>query len=109
VALLAGIGVGISSSVIPYVTDQLAMARLPCATDALTISLLPAVATVIAIVVLAQPDCDRGCRGAPGGGWGGPSLPAGRASGTLAGRWRRVRGPAPEQGSYFRLLGARAR
>src|SRR2546427_6155936 len=32
VALLAGIGVGISSSVIPYVTDQLAMARLARAT-----------------------------------------------------------------------------
>src|SRR4051812_9456931 len=28
-ALLAGIGVGISPSVIPYVTDQLALARLP--------------------------------------------------------------------------------
>src|SRR5213076_1210136 len=28
-ALLAGIGVGVSSSVIPYVTDQLAMRRLP--------------------------------------------------------------------------------
>lgn len=28
----AGIGVGVSSSVIPYVTDQLAMARLPRAT-----------------------------------------------------------------------------
>jgi inner membrane transporter RhtA len=54
VALLAGIGVGISSSVIPYVTDQLAMARLPRATYALMISLLPAVATVIGIVVLAQ-------------------------------------------------------
>ena len=29
IALLAGVGVGVSSSVIPYVTDQLAMARLP--------------------------------------------------------------------------------
>ena len=27
VVLLAGIGVGVSSSVVPYVTDQLAMAR----------------------------------------------------------------------------------
>jgi inner membrane transporter RhtA len=54
VAVLAGVGVGISSSVIPYVTDQLAMARLPRATYALMISLLPAVATVIGIVVLAQ-------------------------------------------------------
>ena len=54
VALLAGIGVGISSSVIPYVTDQLAMRRLPRATYALMVSLLPATATVIGIVVLAQ-------------------------------------------------------
>lgn len=54
VALLAGIGVGVSSSVVPYVTDQLAMARLPRATYALMVALLPAVATVIGIVVLAQ-------------------------------------------------------
>jgi inner membrane transporter RhtA len=54
VALLAGIGVGISSSVIPYVSDQLAMRRLPRATYALMISLLPATATIIGIVVLAQ-------------------------------------------------------
>ena len=54
VALLAGIGVGISSSVIPYVSDQLAMARLPRATYALMVSLLPATATVIGVVVLAQ-------------------------------------------------------
>lgn len=54
VALLAGIGVGLSSSVIPYVTDQLAMARLPRATYALMVALLPAVATVIGVVVLTQ-------------------------------------------------------
>jgi inner membrane transporter RhtA len=54
IALLAGAGVGISSSVIPYVTDQLAMARLPRATYALMISLLPAMATVIGIVILSQ-------------------------------------------------------
>jgi inner membrane transporter RhtA len=54
VGLLAGIGVGISSSVIPYVCDQLAMARLARATYALMVSLLPATATVIGIVVLAQ-------------------------------------------------------
>lgn len=52
--LLAGVGVGISSSVIPYVTDQLAMARLPRATYALMVALLPAVATVIGVIVLAQ-------------------------------------------------------
>jgi inner membrane transporter RhtA len=54
VALLAGIGVGVSSSVIPYVTDQLAMARLPRATYATMAALLPALATLIGIVVLAQ-------------------------------------------------------
>lgn len=52
--LLAAIGVGISSSVIPYVADQLAMARLPRATFALMLSLLPAAATVIGFVVLKQ-------------------------------------------------------
>lgn len=54
IAILAGIGVGVSSSVIPYVTDQLAMARLPRATYALMVALLPAIATVIGIVVLTQ-------------------------------------------------------
>jgi inner membrane transporter RhtA len=54
VALLAGIGVGLSSSVIPYATDQLAMARLPRASYATMVALLPAIATVIGIVVLAQ-------------------------------------------------------
>jgi inner membrane transporter RhtA len=53
-ALMAGIGVGISSSVIPYVADQLAMRELPRATYALMVSLLPATATVIGVVVLAQ-------------------------------------------------------
>src|SRR5215208_4766994 len=47
VALLAGAGVGISSSVIPYVADQLAMRRLPRATYALMVALLPATATVV--------------------------------------------------------------
>lgn len=53
-ALLAGVGVGISSSVIPYVADQLALRRLARSTYALMISLLPATATVIGIFVLAQ-------------------------------------------------------
>ena len=52
--LLAGIGVGICSSVIPYVCDQLAMARLPRATFALLLSLLPASAAAIGIIVLRQ-------------------------------------------------------
>jgi inner membrane transporter RhtA len=54
VALAAGAGVGICSSVIPYVADQLAMRRLARATYALMVSLLPATATVIGVIVLAQ-------------------------------------------------------
>ena len=54
VAILAGIGVGISSSVIPYIADQLAMRELPRATYALMVSLLPATATVIGVIVLSQ-------------------------------------------------------
>lgn len=52
--LLAGIGVGICSSVIPYICDQLAMARLPRATFALFLALLPASATLIGATVLRQ-------------------------------------------------------
>jgi inner membrane transporter RhtA len=54
VALAAGLGVGVASSVVPYVFDQLAMARLSRATYSLMVSLLPATATVIGIVVLSQ-------------------------------------------------------
>jgi inner membrane transporter RhtA len=54
VAIAAGIGVGLSSSVIPYVFDQLAMARLARATYALFVALLPATATVVGVVVLRQ-------------------------------------------------------
>jgi inner membrane transporter RhtA len=54
VLLGAGVGVGICSSVIPYVCDQLAMARLPRATFALLLSLLPAAAVIIGVVVLGQ-------------------------------------------------------
>jgi inner membrane transporter RhtA len=49
-----GIGVGLCSSVIPYVTDQLAMARLPRATFALMLALLPAAAIAIGLIVLGQ-------------------------------------------------------
>lgn len=52
--VLAGIGVGVCSSVIPYVCDQLAMSRLPRASFALLLALLPATATIIAVIVLAQ-------------------------------------------------------
>ena len=49
-----GVGVGLCSSVIPYVTDQLAMARLNRSTFALMLALLPAFATIIGFVVLGQ-------------------------------------------------------
>jgi inner membrane transporter RhtA len=63
VLLLAGIGVGICSSVIPYVTDQLAMARLPRATFALMLALLPVFATIIGAVVLGQVPTGRDVAG----------------------------------------------
>jgi inner membrane transporter RhtA len=52
--LVAGVGVGVTSSVIPYVCDQLAMARLPRASFALLLALLPATASLIGIGVLHQ-------------------------------------------------------
>ena len=52
--ILAGFGIGVCSSVIPYVCDQLAMSRLPRASFALMLALLPAMATLIGILVLAQ-------------------------------------------------------
>ena len=52
--LLWGVGVGVCSSVIPYVTDQLAMARLPRATFALMLALLPMFAALIGALVLRQ-------------------------------------------------------
>jgi inner membrane transporter RhtA len=52
--VLAGIGVGICSSVIPYVSDQFAMSRLPRASFALLLALLPASATLIGAIVLGQ-------------------------------------------------------
>jgi inner membrane transporter RhtA len=52
--LLAAAGVGICSSVIPYVCDQMAMRRLTRGAYALMVSLLPATATVIGLVLLRQ-------------------------------------------------------
>jgi inner membrane transporter RhtA len=54
VLLLAGAGVGVCSSVIPYVTDQLAMARLARATFSLMLALLPVFAVVIGAIMLRQ-------------------------------------------------------
>ena len=52
--LAAGFGVGVCSSVIPYVCDQWAMARLSRATFALLLALLPATATCVGTLVLGQ-------------------------------------------------------
>jgi inner membrane transporter RhtA len=52
--LLAAAGVGICSSVIPYVCDQMAMQRLSRGAYALLVSLLPATATLIGFVLLGQ-------------------------------------------------------
>src|SRR5262245_6862928 len=52
--LLWGIGVGVCSTVIPYVADQWAMARLPRASYALMLALLPVTATLCGLVVLGQ-------------------------------------------------------
>jgi inner membrane transporter RhtA len=52
--LVAAVGVGLCSSVVPYVTDQLAMARMPRATFALKLALLPMFATIIGAIVLRQ-------------------------------------------------------
>lgn len=54
VLLAAGAAVGVCSSVLPYVLDQLALARLSRAGFALLLALLPATATVIGLVVLRQ-------------------------------------------------------
>lgn len=54
IAMVAAIGVGITSSVIPYVLDQLAMRRLTRGGYAVASALLPATATVIGLLVLGQ-------------------------------------------------------
>jgi len=61
--LLWGAGVGVCSSVIPYVTDQLAMARLSRAAFALMLALLPMFATLIGAIVLAQVPTPRDLAG----------------------------------------------
>jgi inner membrane transporter RhtA len=99
VGLAAGVGVGVCSSVIPYVADQLALARLPRATYALMVALLPATATVIGVIVLAQvPSVSEVAGvalvvagvalhrpGAPGRGYPGQAHPRRHESATAAG------------------------
>ena len=63
VVLLAGIGVGICSSVVPYVADQIVLRNTDRATYALLVALLPATAVVIGIVVLGQVPSHQEARG----------------------------------------------
>lgn len=52
--LLLAVGVGVLSSVVPYVLDQVVLRRVGRARFAVLLALLPATATVIGLVALAQ-------------------------------------------------------
>lgn len=52
--LAAGVAVGLSSSVVPYVLEQVAMRRLARARFALLLALLPATAAIVGAIVLGQ-------------------------------------------------------
>ncbi|MDJ0391734.1 EamA family transporter [Rhodococcus sp. G-MC3] len=51
---ILGLGVGLMSSVIPYVLDQIVLAKIGRARFALLLALLPTTATVVGAVVLTQ-------------------------------------------------------
>ena len=52
--LFMGVGVGVLSTVVPYVLDQVVLRRLGQASFALLLALLPVTATLIGLVVLRQ-------------------------------------------------------
>ncbi|MGB3440972.1 MAG: EamA family transporter [Actinophytocola sp.] len=52
--LVMGVGVGVLSTVVPYVLDQIVLRRTGQASFALLLALLPVTATVIGLVVLRQ-------------------------------------------------------
>jgi inner membrane transporter RhtA len=52
--LVLGLGVGVLSSVVPYVLDQVVLRRVGQARFAVLLALLPATATVVGFVALAQ-------------------------------------------------------
>ncbi len=54
VVLGLGLGVGVLSSVVPYVLDQVVLRRVGTARFAVLLALLPATATVVGLVMLAQ-------------------------------------------------------
>jgi inner membrane transporter RhtA len=52
--LVLGVGVGVLSSVVPYVLDQVVLRRVGRARFAVLLALLPATATIVGLVALAQ-------------------------------------------------------
>jgi inner membrane transporter RhtA len=52
--LLLAVGVGVLSSVVPYVLDQIVLRRVGQARFAVLLALLPATATIVGLVALAQ-------------------------------------------------------
>ena len=54
VVLVLAVGVGVLSSVVPYVLDQVVLRRVGTARFAVLLALLPATATVVGLVLLAQ-------------------------------------------------------
>lgn len=52
--LLAVVGVGVLSSLVPYAIEQVALTRLPAVTFALLTSLLPATSLLVGLLVLRQ-------------------------------------------------------
>jgi inner membrane transporter RhtA len=54
VVLGLGLGVGVLSSVVPYVLDQVVLRRVGTARFAVLLALLPATATIVGLVLLAQ-------------------------------------------------------
>jgi inner membrane transporter RhtA len=52
--LVLGLGVGVLSSVVPYVLDQIVLRRVGRARFAVLLALLPATATIVGLVALAQ-------------------------------------------------------
>ena len=52
--LLLAVGVGVLSSVVPYVLDQIVLRRVGQARFAVLLALLPATATVVGLIALGQ-------------------------------------------------------
>lgn len=61
--LLLGIGVGVLSSVVPYVLDQIVLRRIGRARFAVLLALLPVTATIIGVVTLRQIPAVTECAG----------------------------------------------